>query len=133
VLQSITRELRTERHKRYNQGMGNEWISDEELAALAQPLDPPGKYEAIAQKRLRQLAPDAVNVIVEIMNHSENDKTRLDAAKYVLDRALGKIEAPATESGTRPAWQDIIDSVIVEPNAAARAAGQAIERRSYND
>lgn len=111
--------------------MGNEWISDEELAALAQPLDPPGKYEAIAQKRLKQLAPDAVAVIVDIMNHSENDKTRLDAAKYVLDRALGKIEAPTVSGGDRPAWESVIDSVLVEPDAAARAAGQAIARRRY--
>ncbi len=39
-----------------------------------------------AQVRFKKLAGDAVSTLENIMKHSESDKAKLDAAKYILDK-----------------------------------------------
>lgn len=105
-------------------------VSDADLALLTQgPIDAAGKYEAVVQAKLRKAAPNAANAIIDLALNSENDRIRLDAAKYILDRTLGKIP-DANPAGTQAAgWEQIIDSVLVEPSANDRASGQAIQPR----
>lgn len=114
--------------------MSGEWITDADLELLQGPLDPPGKYEKVAEAMLRRQATKAVKVVVDIAMNSDNDKLRLDAAKYVLDRVLGRPDAKsALEPTEKAGWQEIIESTLVEPSHADRKAGQAIERRRYDD
>jgi hypothetical protein len=48
-------------------------------------------YQRDAQKMFGRLVPAAVNNIFDLMaNLSHKESTRLDAAKYIVDRALGK-------------------------------------------
>ena len=38
----------------------------------------------------KKRTPDALNVIGSIMEHGENERNRLSAAQYIIDRAYGK-------------------------------------------
>jgi hypothetical protein len=38
----------------------------------------------------KKRVPDALNVIGQIMEHGENERNRLSAAEYIIDRAYGK-------------------------------------------
>jgi hypothetical protein len=108
-----------------------ERITDEELALLTEPADPPGAYEAVVVRKLRAAAPSAVASIVDLAQNAANEGTRLKAAQYIVDRVLGKIPdaVQGAAGGKKEGWEQIIDSVLVEPAHKARAAGQAIERR----
>lgn len=88
-----------------------------------------------AQDRLRQLtkdelatyAGDAVRVMVELMKDDSVDmetgkavvspKTRLDAAKYVLDQIIGKPTNPVEVTGN-VTLQHLMGSILVNPDGA---------------
>lgn len=111
----------------------SEWVTDADLELLQGPLDPPGKYEQAAQSLLRRNAMGAVKTVVDLALNAENERVRLSAAQYVLDRVLGKAEqAGAMNPTEKEGWQNIIESVLVEPSAAARATGSDIVRRPRN-
>lgn len=111
-----------------------EEISEADLELLRQPLQPPGKYEAVVQSKLRKAAVDAVGTVIDIAMNSENERLRLDAAKYLIDRTLGRIPDALITSGSEQAgWEKIVNSTLVEPSAEQRASGRAIEpRRNYS-
>ena len=53
----------------------------------------PGRQSADSfnlQKLAREKTEEAFNVVLQIMNHAEDDCTRLEAAKQILDRGWGK-------------------------------------------
>jgi hypothetical protein len=109
----------------------NDRITDEELELLQKPLDPPGAYEAVVVRKLREAAPHAVASILDLAQNAANEGTRLRAATYIVDRVLGKIPdaIQGAAGGNKEGWENIINSVLVEPSANDRKAGQAIERK----
>lgn len=112
---------------------GADWVTDADLELLQGPLDPPGNYEKAAQSLLRRNAMSAVKTVVDLALNAENERVRLSAAQYVLDRVLGKPEqAGAMATTEKEGWQNVIESVLVEPSADARAAGSDIVRRPRN-
>src|SRR6476469_9528679 len=81
----------------------------------------PGTYALAAEHEFRKNALAAAKEIAKIALYSESDKTRLDAAKYITDRVLGKIrEREQTPSGVEP-WDGIFGTVVREPTAEERA------------
>jgi len=106
----------------------DEFLTDEDFAALAMSADPPGKYEAVTANLLRKHASKAAQAVVDIALNSENDRVRLDAAKYIIDRTLGRVgeERQRDEDGRAP-WEKVFDSVLVEPPHDERVAGKGIE------
>jgi hypothetical protein len=119
-----------------------EW--DMEELARGRPRGPNGKFQGPrptwitpvilreASDRLRQLtkdelatyAGDAVRVMAEVMTSTEIDadgkyivspKTKLDAAKYVLDQIIGKPTNPVEVSGN-VTLQHLMGSILVNPD-----------------
>lgn len=119
-----------------------EW--DMEELARGRPRGPNGKFQGPrptwitpvilreASDRLRQLtkdelatyAGDAVRVMGELMKSTDVDedgkpivsaKTRLDAAKYVLDQIIGKPTLPVEHSGN-VTLQHLMGSILVNPD-----------------
>lgn len=110
-----------------------DWVTDADLELLQGPLDPPGKYEQAAQSLLRRSTVQATKTIVDLALNAENENVRLRAAQYILDRTMGKPETAGAMTPTeKEGWQNVIDSVLVEPSHEARAAGSAIVKRTRN-
>lgn len=97
--------------------MSTDWsFSDEELAALTVPTSPPGAYEAQALEIFRRNAVAIAGQIVDIALNAENDKVRLDAGKYVVDRVLGRIGEATNPGAERPMWENVYGTVLREPS-----------------
>lgn len=47
--------------------------------------------EQMARRIFRQALPAAASSIVDIAMNSQNDRTKLDASKYIVERNLGKV------------------------------------------
>lgn len=81
---------------------------------------------ALAMRILKDHASIAAHAICTIVTESPNEKTRLAAAKYVLDRVIGPL-SQQVDQGTNP-WDELFGSVVREPTAAERAAGSRVSR-----
>jgi hypothetical protein len=104
---------------------GDAEITDEELAALATPIRPKS-YAAAAQDVFEQNAEDAAREIVLLAKGAMNDRVRLDAAKYIVDRTLGRVGDGKAVDETGAPWDNIFGSIVREPTAEERQAGAAI-------
>jgi len=62
---------------------------------------------SMGQRFFEDNLPQAVLSIVKVARHSENDKLRFDAAKYIVERVLGKIQDTGTTE--KAAWEKLID------------------------
>ncbi|SRR6266705_3188090 len=111
--------------------MADAELTDEELAAMMGERTIPSKSTreadiALAEKIFRENAPIAAEVVVAIMLNSDNERTKLAAARYVTDRVLGRIgdARPTTEDNP----YDFISGILREPTAAERAEGRSVSR-----
>lgn len=76
--------------------------------------NPKGRQiEKLADKLAQQYGPRALEIIASIMNNSEEDRYRLDAAKYLADRAYGKAKQEVDVKGT-------IETIIVNVRTKER-------------
>lgn len=57
------------------------------------------RVEKLSDKLAQQYGPDAIQIIQELMRTSKSPKIRLDAAKYLADRAYGKAPQAVQLSG----------------------------------
>jgi hypothetical protein len=69
-----------------------EWISDEALESvkLNRALHPEESLAEATRRVFRENSPIAAQAIAHIAIHDPNTRVRLDAAKYVVERVLGK-------------------------------------------
>jgi hypothetical protein len=85
-----------------------EWDPDQALADLVDEsaLDD-GDHHAAAERIFREHATVAAKAICHMAVHCSNDRLRLDAAKYVVDRNLGRIgdTDPLRAAGNDPFMQ----------------------------
>ena len=71
--------------------------SDAELKAMMtasstlKPLSPSETEEQMARRVFRRALPAAAQTICDIAENSLNDRTRLQAATYIVERNLGKV------------------------------------------
>jgi len=83
----------------------------------------PDTYAKAAEHVFRQKAKAAAEEIAKIALYSDSDKTRLDAAKYITDRVLGKIKEREQTSTDKEPWEGIFGAVTREPTAEERSKG----------
>lgn len=89
-----------------------EWDPDARLESLAQELDlHDGDQKVTAEAIFKENLALAAQSISHIALYSLNDKTRLDAAKYVVERNLGRIQDsdPSSESDV---WNNLLREVV---------------------
>jgi hypothetical protein len=82
---------------RRNRGSGHapddEWNSDEALNSLKmeRSVNPTESNKAMTQRLFEEAAPGAAMALTHLALHATNENTRLNAAKYVTERILGKV------------------------------------------
>lgn len=91
-----------------------DWVPEEAIAALRMErtvMDPLGSYEDQARQLFRENAPNAAASIVHLAVHSINERTRLSAAQYVVDRILGKVGDDTFGAEKNPA-QALLEGLV---------------------
>jgi hypothetical protein len=84
-----------------------------------------------AEQIFKDSAPDAAQQIVNLSLNAENERVRLDASKYVVDRVMGRVaERGLTGSDENAApWDGVYGTTVIrEPAAAERQAGRQVTR-----
>jgi hypothetical protein len=98
----------------------DDWVSDDDIEALGLEKAVHGdeSMTALAERMLVEAAPMAARTIVHLAtNPGTNDRVRLTAAQYIMDRTCGKIgEGNKNEDG-KAVWDDVFDAVTVEQGA----------------
>ena len=73
------------------------WVTDEDIKALELERDVLGDdYVQQSERILLENLPVVVNSVVKLARTASSETVRLNAAKYVIDRNLGKITEPDT-------------------------------------
>lgn len=95
----------------------DDFLPQEEIDALGLERSVHGN-ETLAQlseRLLMEAAPNAAQVIINLANNpAANDRTRLTAAQYIIDRTCGRIgDATRSEDGRAP-WDHVFDAVLVD-------------------
>lgn len=69
------------------------WLPENAASSLAmeRAVHPEENEEQTARRLLRESAPNATMAILHLAMHGTNERTRLDASKYILERVLGKV------------------------------------------
>ena len=72
------------------------WVTEEQVAALVMEREfkPAESEEELATRIFREGLPVAAQAIAHLARHSKSEKMRFDAARYVVDRNLGRIVDP---------------------------------------
>lgn len=101
------------------------WDPAKALLEMKQEQDDTPDSNALlrTEERFRERAPLAADAILHIMQHSTSERLRLDAAKYIVERALGKVSDGGLGGGSNP-LEALLAGVLVED---ARRKGRAIE------
>ena len=93
--------------------MDEYWDPDSIIDALA---DEKSAFEMsdpqLAEKILKENSAMCAQAIVRIAVHSPNEKMRLDASKYVLERVLGRVTEQGI-SGAKTTFEEIMENVTV--------------------
>lgn len=72
--------------------MPDTWVPDDAVAALAMERTFHNETPAVMARRLfQENAANAAAAICHIAVHGTNERIRLDAAKYVVERVLGRV------------------------------------------
>jgi len=110
-----------------HQKVPENWNADTALDFLVmeRAVNPSESTEEMARRLFHENLPTAVASIVHTAIHSPNEKTRLDASKYVVERVLGKIGMEQPDDGKSP-WESLLANVVTSgTNAAENFANQA--------
>ena len=74
------------------------WVSEDEVRALADEREILN-YDEVeqAERILKENLPAVTHSIIKLARSASSETVRLNAAKYVMDRNLGKITEPQTD------------------------------------
>ncbi len=67
---------------------GGPWKKGVSGNPSGRPKRTPEEHQLI--EACRQKTPEALNVIQDLMDHSENDRVRLQAAQFIIERGYGR-------------------------------------------
>jgi hypothetical protein len=108
--------------------------SKEDLDGLAYKPPVPGSYNSLekavygdeteyqmAQRIFRQAAPASAKAIVDIALNGMNERTKLQAATYVVERLMGKVP----DAGSAGSGNDILASVLADMEQELKANGSS--------
>jgi hypothetical protein len=111
-----------------------DWMPEEELNMLASA--PPASTSISAQRQteitamqvFRDNAILAAEAICAIAVSSENERNRLAASKFVIERVLGRTPDAQLDKGPENPWEALFANVAREPTAEERATGARVSR-----
>ena len=105
------------------------WVADEALASLVseRQVHPEETEEQLTRRLFRENSANAALGIIHIAVHGANERTRLDASKYVIERVLGKVGDDAFQAEKSP-LESLMEGVLQQAEAFTTAA--AIERNN---
>jgi len=91
-----------------------EWPNDGDFESLAmeRTIHPEMSHEDLAQHIFEENAAMAAQSIVTLAAGSTNERVRLSASVYVVERILGK--APVSPSTVKAPWEKLLASTIVD-------------------
>jgi hypothetical protein len=91
------------------------WVPDDALAALnmERQLNPSETEEQLARRLLREALPRSAASIIHMATHSYNERVRLDASKYVVERTMGRI-GDNFEGDVNP-WEKLFNDIMNAP------------------
>jgi hypothetical protein len=85
------------------------------LASLTDERSITGEDEVQQTARIfREALPQATQAIVHTALYSDNDKLRLEAARYVVERNLGGLAHVNPATGTDNPWEALLGDVVSE-------------------
>jgi hypothetical protein len=99
-------------------------VTDEDLAkmlGLEREVHPDETPEARARRMLKEGADAATASIVQIAVRGSTERLRLDAAKYILDRVLGK---PGEDISGRDHLQELLEEMVDGAEKHANGKGK---------
>jgi len=80
-------------------GDDDAWVTEDEIKALNAERDVMGTtLEQQAESILKENLPHVVHSVVKLARSASSETVRLNAAKYIIDRNLGKISEPAPDT-----------------------------------
>lgn len=96
------------------------WDSDEALESLKmeRSIRTEETNEQLTRRILEENGPAAAMSIVHIALHSQNDNTRLNAAKYIVDHITGE-----DTNAARQSWEDLVGDVVSQAEIFANSSG----------
>lgn len=105
----------------------SEWVTDEEIEAMTAPSRAISAEQS-AQQTFRKNAPLVAQEIATLALSASNERVRLAAGQYLIDRVLGKAQIAGSEQNkdSNP-WDEIYGAIVVrEPSAVERKNGSTI-------
>ena len=92
--------------------VSKEWLADDALEALniERSVRPDETHEQLSRRLLKENVPMATMSVINLALHGTNERLRLDAAKYVMDRVLGKPGEDVFDKDRSP-LEELIDEV----------------------
>lgn len=92
----------------------SDWDADAALQACVAEYQIMGtSYEEQTRQHLAQAAPAAARSIINIALYSHDERTRLRAAQYVVDRNLGRIPEALQNGNGKDPLEDLLADVVV--------------------
>lgn len=98
------------------------WDPDQAAASLSMEsvVHTSETSEDMAQRLLREALPSAVMSATHLAVHSTNERTRLAAAQYVIDRVLGRVDTnPMGGKGAEDPLKALLGSFVLDVENAA--------------
>ena len=88
------------------------WDSDEadELLKMERTMNPDETNRALTQRLFEEAGPQAALTLIHLAQHATNENTRMNSAKYVTERILGKIGDGETDE------ESPLDRIVKEMN-----------------
>ncbi len=103
------------------------WIPEEAVRNLSmeRSLNPSETEEELTRRLFRESAPQAAMSIIFLAIHGTNERVRLDADKYVVERVLGKVGDDAYQGDKSP-LESLLNDVIAQAEEYANTASSAL-------
>lgn len=84
----------------------------QQVIELEQSVNPHETEEELAKRLLKEALPRAAMSIAHLSAHSNNERIRLDAAKYIVERNMGKLGEYGNTEGDP--WSEFLGDVVRE-------------------
>lgn len=97
-------------------GMDHEWNPEDVLSGMLDErttIHPDESYADTAKRMFEENVIGATASLVHLALNSQNEKIRLDASKYIIERNLGSVNNPVS-SGKGDPWDALLENVIVQ-------------------
>lgn len=94
----------------------DDWDEWDPKAALESLVDEKSHFdesdEQLAKRLFKEASPRAALSIIHMAAHSQNERIRLDASKYITERVLGPASSPASEGESDTPLEDLLGDIV---------------------